>query len=162
MPQNFFHQDVTLLPAAAPDEWCFALPMFFSHVGPRESLFRVRLPADPTSAVSPGILLCKLDGSHHTIYRPHTHRKQGITKELTSGRWAIEPKVTKRTRTIILAASTYSDLDLPPVLAPAILAARTAAAKQPFASADIIASALQPHIIDSVVRFAISSGRDIA
>lgn len=101
-----------------------------------------------------------LDGNDHNLFP--AHRKHAIITELTSGRWTIQATSSgKGTGPIVLAASKYSGLDLPSTLAPAILAARAAAAKQPFASADAIAFALQPHIMDSVVRFAISEGRDI-
>lgn len=108
---------------------------------------------------------CNWPFSNHHNRSPRIRRKQDIIKELTTGRWAIEwPTVISGSGPIVLDVSWMdSDLELPSVLAPAILDARTAAAKQPFASADTIAFTLQqPHIIDLVVRFSISRGRDIA
>lgn len=87
----------------------------------------------------------------------YPHTQQDAIKELTSGRWTI---TTTYTAPKTLTATSYRGIYLPPAVGPLLLEACTPTA--PLPSSDTVDAALQPHVVDAVVRFAIKTVPDAA
>jgi hypothetical protein len=150
-----------MLPASAPGELAFKLCQY----GSKERIYHIHLPTDGAQAVRtcacpslPGsslIVLPSCTNPAHTSLAPHPHGRgprQGAVKELlTSDRW----KIWGRHDTPTTLVADYQGVYLPSPVAPFLLEA--AAPTPPLASPDTIAAALQPHVMDLILRFAINT-----
>lgn len=133
--------------------------------GVKERIYRIRLPADASQAVRiqhtvpcPALIrgqqLSKCaDGLTDLVSYANLHTtRQAVVKELMTGKsWSI--CAVYNTPTTLLA--TYKGVYLSLPLAPFLLDA--CAPTPPLAPAEAIIAALQPHITDLVLRFAIDS-----
>lgn len=87
-------------------------------------------------------------------------RLQDAIKELTCGLWTIASRKPDAAGCITLTALTFRGVELPPSLTSHFLEA--CVPKPPRAPAATVAAALQPHVVTSIVQFAVETLRDAA